>query len=282
MRQLRLLTWNIWMMPGWTHQSPANVKRAAAIAAELARLDFDILCLEKAFDGEAREVIEAALMPLGYRAHGPANLEPGIKINSGVWVLSRLTLSDPHQIEFRDTLGIESFARKGALLLTGVVDFQRFRLITTHLQGDDGPAFDQAKQDVRDRQVIQIRRELIDPFVPVDTPLIIAGDFCTPRFSEAGGMQESAGFVHIVETLRVHTGEGMRITLDDRRAVNDLADSDSGRQAELDYIFVHAGDALVQGTWERIVLRRGWDGPGGRQDLSYRYAVGATIRFDAP
>jgi hypothetical protein len=45
------------MMPWFTFQSPRNKDRAAAIAAELLKLDFDILCLEKAFDGGARDVL---------------------------------------------------------------------------------------------------------------------------------------------------------------------------------------------------------------------------------
>src|SRR5712691_10463623 len=36
--QLKILTWNIWMMPWFTFQSPHNQKRARAIAEELLKL----------------------------------------------------------------------------------------------------------------------------------------------------------------------------------------------------------------------------------------------------
>ena len=44
-----------------TFQSPSNVKRAAAIAEVLDGEDADVVCLEKAFDGRAREVIQKRL-----------------------------------------------------------------------------------------------------------------------------------------------------------------------------------------------------------------------------
>jgi len=58
---LKVLTWNIWMMPPWTHASPDNGARAAAIAQVVLALDYDILCLEKVFDSAAREVLATRL-----------------------------------------------------------------------------------------------------------------------------------------------------------------------------------------------------------------------------
>src|SRR5262245_5760540 len=55
--RLKVLTWNIWMMPALTFQSPKNHKRAAIVAEEILKQDFDILCFEKAFDAGAREVL---------------------------------------------------------------------------------------------------------------------------------------------------------------------------------------------------------------------------------
>src|ERR1035441_8491204 len=139
--QLRILTWNIWMMPGFTHQSPANKRRAAAIADVLLTQDVDILCLEKAFDGSARKVLAERLRGQFPYIYGPANQKFGLKINSGVWVLSRIPLSGYRQIEYHKAAGIEKFSRKGAIYLTGVVDGKTFVLIATHLQGEEGPVF---------------------------------------------------------------------------------------------------------------------------------------------
>src|SRR5882724_11918094 len=70
---LKILTWNIWMMPWFTFQSPHNQERARAIAEEILKLDYDILCLEKAFDGGARAVLSKALGGRYPYRYGPAN-----------------------------------------------------------------------------------------------------------------------------------------------------------------------------------------------------------------
>lgn len=278
MTTLTILTWNIWIMPPLLHLSPSNGARAQVIGELLASLNVDILCLMKAFDDDALDTIVGLLRPHGYRLTGPANPGDLTHLHSGVCVLSKLAVQERHEIVFRDHVGIESFARKGAMLRTMSAGDQRFRLIATHLQGDDSAGFVPEKQRVRDRQVEQIRNELIDPLVPFETPLIVCGDFCTPRFSSTDRTQETSHHQHILSTLGVRNEGPERITLDDRRSHNDLADDDSGRIDELDYIFTHAGDADMTVARERVILRRSWEG-AGRKDLSYRYAVGATITF---
>jgi len=71
---------------------------------------------------------------------------------------------------------------------------------------------------------------------------------------------------------------GDRVTLDDDRSHNDLAMDNQGRADELDYILVvPKGVDLVTVRRREILRHPGWD--GHRQDLSYRYAVGASIQF---
>src|SRR6185436_9529484 len=120
MNQVKLLTWNIWMMPAWTRTSPRNEARARAIGQELAARDYDILCLVKAFDRAARGVLLDVLGAKYPHRYGPVN-ESGspFKINGGVWVLSTRPLSDYQQIQFDESTGIESFSRKGAMRLEG-------------------------------------------------------------------------------------------------------------------------------------------------------------------
>ena len=59
---VKVLTWNIWMMPEILPTafggSPFNQRRAVAIADVLSeQQDVDIICLEKAFDKKARKII---------------------------------------------------------------------------------------------------------------------------------------------------------------------------------------------------------------------------------
>ncbi|WP_437320233.1 sphingomyelin phosphodiesterase [Sorangium sp. So ce385] len=282
MPTLRLLTWNIWMMPWLLHDiSPCNKARAAAIADELLGRDFDILCLEKAFDGAARGVLESKLQARYPYRYGPVNSSGvSVKINGGVWVLSRLPLSDHHEIQFDDVaFGAEIMSRKGAMLLKGAVDGRAFQIIATHLQGDDDPGYQPAKQQVRNKQMQQIARELIGPATSQEAPLFLCGDFSTPR--RAGeASAETEVYRQMLATFAAENGPEDRITLDDDIRRNDLAIDRTGRVAELDYILVRQGKAPVTGAWERIIFRRaGWDGSEGRKDLSYRYAVGASFDF---
>jgi hypothetical protein len=175
--RLKILTWNIWMMPEFTFQSPRNVKRAAAIAEELLKQNFDILCLEKAFDARAREVIWNAMRTRYPFRYGPANNGFSIKVNSGVWILSRIPLIELGETQFRDCAGIECFSRKGAILLRGVFHGHPFRIAATHLEGESGNVFTEARQQVRDLQMRQIRDDLLEKHPEPGVPLILARGF---------------------------------------------------------------------------------------------------------
>lgn len=279
MAKLKILTWNIWMMPSVVRQSPRNRERAAAIALELKQRDFDIVCFVKAFDAGAREILRNGLGERYPHRYGPVNSTgaPHL-INGGVWVLSRLPLTLVREIRYRDYIQVwEGFSRKGAMLLSGYAEGKPFQLIGTHLQGESGAG--DHNQAVRDRQITQLTRELVDR-TDKHVPLFICGDFNTQRRDRADSVTDRPSYVRMLEYFGASNGAEHRITLDDRRDHNDLAGYDSGRQAELDYILVRPGDHIVMGQWERIIIRRqGWDGPDGRKDLAYRYAVSGQFEL---
>jgi endonuclease/exonuclease/phosphatase family metal-dependent hydrolase len=276
---LGILTWNIWMMPRWTNTSPKNFERAAAIAHELLALDYDILCLEKVFDDGTRALLNKALGARYPYCFGPVNRSGSpLKINGGVWVLSRTPLTWVHEIQFRDSNFTEGFSRKGAMLLRGSWHGYTFQLIATHLQGEEGPRDEH--QPIRDKQMDQIARELIAGHVDPAQPLFICGDLGTQRRDRTDPFAESASYARMLKTFAAVNGPEQRVTLDDRRVHNDLASYDTGRVAELDYVLLHCAGHAIAGTWREVILRHpGWEGPHGRRDLSYRYAVGASFVF---
>jgi endonuclease/exonuclease/phosphatase family metal-dependent hydrolase len=267
------------MMPPWVRESPRNGPRAAAIGEVLRGERYDILCLEKAFDSGARAVIGDALGERYPYRYGPANDVPGVEINSGVWVLSRLPLTDYQEIEFADCRGIECFSRKGAVLLSGRCGTAPFRLVVTHLQGEEGPVFTEKNQRVRQAQMRQLRDQLLTPNLEPNVPFILCGDLGTPRFTEVGS--ESPPYREMLATFGAQNGSEARITLDEARDGNTLATAGSNRKNELDYILVRPnGCALTVQRERRIFKRAGWDdSPAQRPDLSYRYAVVGTVTF---
>jgi endonuclease/exonuclease/phosphatase family metal-dependent hydrolase len=282
--RLKILTWNIWMMPGFTFQSPQNRRRAAAIADELLKQDFDIICFEKAFDSHARDVLLKA-MGKEYKAYGPANDTPSLKINSGVWIFSRVPLTKLGETQFRDCAGFECASRKGAILLDGIFQGRKFQLVATHLQGESGDQYTASHQLIRDKQMTQIRDDLLARHPEPGVPLIIAGDFDTPRFEPgtqptAGVTQpESDGYRFMIRTFGDPESRSVGVTFDDNCSDNDLAMSGKGRRDELDYILVRPDGVNLAPAWTRMIFRHpDWDGHN-RQDLSYRYGVAASIEF---
>jgi endonuclease/exonuclease/phosphatase family metal-dependent hydrolase len=276
--RLKILTWNIWMMPEFIFQSPRNILRAKAIAGELLTFDFDILCLEKAFDSFARVAMTEVLRARYPYQYGPANSRFSLKINSGVWILSRIPLSVIQEIQFRDCAGIECASRKGAMLASGDFHGHEFRIVATHLEGEPGSAWTEQRQQVRDKQMEQIRDELLQRYDKPGVPVFIAGDFDTPHRGPSNPMQESAGYQFMLRTLGAVNGPEDHVTFDDNCAHNDLAMSNGGRTDELDYILMAPHGTNTTASWRREIIRHPrWD--GSRSDLSYRYAVTASIAF---
>lgn len=277
MAKLKILTWNIWMMPSWLHLSPNNDARARAIAEELSKLDFDIIVFEKAFDGSARQILRDGLKKYPH-AYGPLNDHP-IKLNGGVYVLSRLPLTFVHEIEYRDYVLIpEGLSRKGAMLLSGYTDDGKpFEIIGTHLQGESGAGNEH--QAVRDKQIAQLASELVSKSDP-KIPLFICGDFNTQRRDPSNPAVESPSYLRILQLFHAVNGHADRVTLDDS-SDNDLAEYNKGRKAELDYILVRPGEKALQGIWEVVhITHPGWEGPNGhKRDLSYRFGVCGQFEF---
>ena len=277
---LKILTWNVWLMPPWTFQSPHNARRAAAIGAALLELDYDVLCLEKVFDERGRRALDQALSPRYPYRYGPVNCRGCLKQTSGVYVLSRLPLEEVREIRYEACAGVDCFSRKGAVLLRGALRGRPFQILATHLQGGAEPDQLARMQPVREKQLRQVLDELVTPFARPGEPLFICGDLLTPRFDELRPAEPSAGYSNLIRLFKAQNGPETRITLDERPSVNDLGPPDGTRTGELDYVLVVTRGVDLRLRWERHVLRRrGWDGSKNRQDLSYRYAVGIEAAF---
>jgi endonuclease/exonuclease/phosphatase family metal-dependent hydrolase len=170
-RDLKILSWNIYMLPGIVPMK-GQVSRAHAIADTIVRCDFDIIVFQEAFHHGAVRVIEQALASAYPYMYGPFNEDRGPAFNSGVWVLSRIPLRVLATIEFGKARNFDRFARKGAALLEGEWNGRAFQLIGTHLQAADHP-------DVRREQFNELYAGLLLPFQREGVPQIICGDMNT-------------------------------------------------------------------------------------------------------
>ncbi|HEY5957903.1 MAG TPA: sphingomyelin phosphodiesterase [Polyangiaceae bacterium] len=278
---LSILTWNIFMMPAWIHESPSNLARASAIATVLLSERFDIVCLQKVFDRKARQLLSDALGARYPHQYGPANDSCSILLNSGVWVLSRRPLTNYQEIRFHDCTDVECFSRKGALMLTGSCNAHPFQLVTTHLQGEETSHFTPENQCVRERQMEEIARYLIEPQLGSGIPIVVCGDLGTPRLTD-DGRYETTSYRRMLGILGVENAPDVRITLDEARSHNDMAHNESGRKNELDYVLLcNNGCILSVRRFRHRFQRSGWDSESPqRRDLSYRFAVSAQITFE--
>jgi endonuclease/exonuclease/phosphatase family metal-dependent hydrolase len=273
---LKILTWNIWMMP--LGLSPSNNRRAPAIAAEVKKLDVDVICFEKAFDGHARDLISEGLNDRFPYHYGPANGGFSLKSNSGVWVVSRFPFAEYHEMRFTSCAGPDCFSRKGAMLLSGAVGGHRFQLVATHLQGEQGTKED----NIRVQDMQEIRDRLLVPYADNRVPLFLAGDFVTSRRAESSVDVDSDAYRFMLRTFQAVNGPEYRITVDENPEHNDLADSDTGYTAELDYVLLRPNGVDLSPVWTRRILRNeSWDRWKRHKDLSYRYAVELDVAFPA-
>jgi endonuclease/exonuclease/phosphatase family metal-dependent hydrolase len=174
-KTLSILSWNIYMLPPAILKT-GKIQRAKAIAEELLHTHYDIIVFQEAFHPRARHILQSKLSQLMPYTYGPANAG-GLKVNSGVWILSHLQMNPIKEIKYKDCTGVDCYSKKGAVLLEGKKDDVIFQIIGTHLQSE-GP------QAIRQHQYEEIYNELAIPFQEPNIPQIICGDFNTSSLDQ--------------------------------------------------------------------------------------------------
>jgi endonuclease/exonuclease/phosphatase family metal-dependent hydrolase len=166
---LKILTWNIYMLPhcSWFHD---NCRRARFIAGKLKSSEYDIVLFEEAFDRRPRNILKEQLKSSFPYMYGPANFSFfSVRANSGLWILSKIPLTWLEEIEFESRYGIDAMSRKGAVLFQGSWNGQEFQLACTHLQADSP---DLVRQKQCEEVAVLLKKYSIE-FIPQ----ITCGDF---------------------------------------------------------------------------------------------------------
>jgi len=174
--ELRILSWNIKMLPRFvfrTHVGPA--RRARRIPQELIDDKIDIIVFQEAFDPKIRRILKRKLRKhYPYRV-GPANYKFfSIKTNSGIMMFSKTPIYEMGTVDFSRCEGEDCLARKGALLVEGHFNDHPFQLLGTHLEAG-GP------WDIKTSQYQELRA-LIDKHQQNKVPQILCGDFNTSKY----------------------------------------------------------------------------------------------------
>ncbi len=169
-KELKILSWNIYMLP-YISLFNKNGERAKTIAEKLHDSDYQIIVFQEAFSSKCRNILAKGLLKEYPFQYGPANRNNlPFKTNSGLWVVSKIPLTELGEFQFSSSAGFDIVARKGAVLFQRNFRGSIFQLLTTHLQADN-------LSEIRCRQCAEIKEHLLNPYYQKDIPQLICGDF---------------------------------------------------------------------------------------------------------
>lgn len=235
--ELKILSWNIFMLP-YISIFNNNGERAKAIAEKLHDSDYQIIVFQEAFSSKCRNILAKGLLKEYPYQYGPANknILP-FRTNSGLWIVSKIPLTQLGEIQFSVCKGFDAVARKGAVLFEGCINGSCFQLLATHLQADHS-------SKLRDKQCLEIKEHLLNTNFRQDTPQFICGDFNID-------MDDSSNYQQMLQTLDAQNGElsgTVKVTYDEVN--NNLAKIVNGKPRIIDYVLVR------NGTFVRNVERK--------------------------
>lgn len=168
-KTLKILSWNIYMLPYFLYSGSNKAKRAEGIVEEIKKRDYDVVVFQEAFKARPRNILSKGLRAMYPYQYGPANKKAmTLKTNSGIWIVSKIPLKPLGTVQFTDCTGIDCFARKGAFLLEGQIGDNTFQVLGTHADSGGTPA--------RRTQYKMIYDELLQPNQKDGVPQIVVGD----------------------------------------------------------------------------------------------------------
>jgi sphingomyelin phosphodiesterase len=264
-KPLRILSWNIYMLPRFIKNTGKRT-RAEVIAEQLKASEYQVLVFQEAFLSDARRIIRKHLQDAFPYEYGPANNDGGFKTSSGIWVLSKLKLRQLEEIKFTKCFGFaDCFARKGALLLEGEHEGQRFQVLGTHLQSIGPQAIRQAQY--RDM------RAMLDRHQESGVPQIVCGDMNTSK-------SKRADYEDMLAALDVEDGPlDMEVEGTEEVYPNDMrAWGNEGKFEVIDYVFYRSNSkAAKQVSRKLFSIRKKWSRK--HHDLSDHFAVDCSIQW---
>ena len=265
-KKIKILSWNIYMLPGIVGNGSMKIDRADAIGQLLASSDYDVIIFQEAFCPTARKKIREHLEANFPHQAGPANQKLfSLKVSSGLWAFSKYPIEATHSIIYKNRAGVDALSRKGAMLLELNVHGQLIQVAGTHMQNAGGPA-------IRHAQCTEFAERLLKPHAKAGVPQILCGDFNINKQT-----QESYQFM--LATLAATDGELQgenKFSYD--RLNNDLHVEKGIGQDLIDYILVRNNGAWVNCNNRQIKqLRKRWH--TNHQDLSDHFSLEAEIVF---
>jgi endonuclease/exonuclease/phosphatase family metal-dependent hydrolase len=173
---LRILTWNIQMLPTALDRFSKSLQcgqklRAPWVIEYLSQQDYDVVVLQEVVD----PAITTALKE-GLKARYPHLVAAPSKMgiagaSGGILFASRIPLRYVTHVVYKHVGGVDALAEKGCTLVEAEIDGVRFQIAGTHLQA--------GHQDLKEKEYAELYEGIIKPYRKEGVPQILAGDFNT-------------------------------------------------------------------------------------------------------
>ncbi len=275
---LRILTWNIQMLPSIA-KAGGKAKRSNAIINQLKARDYDVIVFQELFHKRSRKIITRGLTTeYPYHTDVLNKKSFALKSNGGVMIFSKFPIRNTHQIRFKDRKGFDRMTRKGALLVEIDIRGKPVQIAGTHLQ-----AF--GTQEILYSQYHQLATELLQPHSKDGVPQFPCGDFNTlktlplqlPESITQDFINRMPRYHYMLHTLDAQDGDlagGQQFTMD--RPYNDMCKSRKESRLILDYILVrHNGQSNFSVRRQVQIIRQPWHKE--HQDLSDHFGLEAIL-----
>ena len=261
-RNLKILSWNIYMLPKLVVRKGKR-ERAHAIVDELKKTDYDIIVFEEAFLPAARKIILDGLGGQYEFQYGPVNNTPNIKSNGGVWILSKIKMEVVKTIQFKECATWDCLVRKGAMLLEGTWNGKTFQLMGTHLQADE-------YQDVRYKQMDEIYTDLLAPYRRNGVSQIVCGDMNTEA-------EIKERYCSMLDCFGAENGEISGVEKCTYDGVNNEIAQSYGVKDKTTYDYI-----LLRNNGQKVHIIKRWVSilKKGKKQLSDHYGIVCELNFE--
>ncbi|MDQ1256161.1 MAG: hypothetical protein QG656_757 [Candidatus Hydrogenedentes bacterium] len=193
---LKLLTWNIQMLPTTFDRFSRSLQKKQALRAPwvieyLNDQDYDIVVLQEVIDPAVTEKIKEGLAKTYPYIVAQKSVKGIAGASGGILFASRIPIKYVTHIVFENVAGVDALAEKGCTLVEGEKDGVRFQVGGTHLQA--------GHQDEKDKEYVELGEGIVKPFKKEGIPQILMGDFNTgpedtDKFSLLLGATEMQSF----------------------------------------------------------------------------------------
>ncbi len=258
--ELRLLTYNVYMIPKPVRFSKQNIRTAAFIDV-LSKSRSDVILLQEAFCGTFRKKISKALMTTHpYSYHLPMKFDFTHWMNSGVMVFSKYPFTVLDSAYYKDCAGADCLASKGVVLLDLTVDGKHLHVATTHMQASG------TYGTVRQKQLMDIKN-VFDKHATPGVPQILAGDL---NVDAMNGLE----FITVLKLTGL-TAEGSDLTQSSKaQKTSCFGKKDTPARTRKDHV-LHRGPVTVKTQVEYVK----WTDDRVECDLSDHHPVSAIVNF---